>query len=61
MPKSYTFTTKNYPTNDLLELDLENHINQMAEADWELVCTQQLIKEYGAASPRMILFWVRAK
>jgi len=33
----------------------------MAEADWELVCTQQLIKEYGAASPRMILFWVRAK
>lgn len=61
MPKSYTFTTKNYPTNDLLELDLENHINQMAEADWELVCTQQLIKEYGATSPQMILFWVRAR
>lgn len=61
MPKTYSFTTKSYPTNDLLELDLESHMNQMAETGWELVCTQQLIKEYGTTSPQIILFWVRDK
>jgi len=61
MPKTYTFTTRHYPTNDLLELDLENHMNQMAETGWELVCTQQLIKEHRTESPKMILFWARGK
>lgn len=61
MPKAYTFTTKHYPTNDLLELDLENHMNQMAEVGWELVCTQQLINEYSATTPQMILFWAKSR
>ncbi len=61
MPKTYSFTTKSYPINDLLELDLENHMNQMAETGWELVCTQQLIKEYSTTSPQIIFFWVRDK
>ncbi len=61
MPKAYTFTTKHYPTNDLLELDLENHMNQMAEVGWELVCTQQLINELRATTPQLILFWVKGK
>lgn len=59
MPKAYTFTTKHYPTNDLLELDLENHLNQMAEVGWELVCTQQLINEFKATTPQLLLFWVK--
>ncbi|MGK2907507.1 MAG: hypothetical protein ACSLFH_14355 [Desulfuromonadales bacterium] len=61
MPKTYSFTTKSYPTNDLLELDLESHLNQMAETGWELVCTQQLIKEYSTTSAQIILVWVRDK
>lgn len=61
MRKTYTFTTKHYPTNDLLELDLENHMNQMAEGGWELVCTQQLIREYSDATPQLLLFWVKGE
>lgn len=57
MAKEYTFTTKNYPVNDLLELDLEEHLNQMAKVGWELVGTQHLINEHSSASPKMILFW----
>ncbi len=30
MLKTYSFTIKSYPINDLLELDLENHMNLMA-------------------------------
>ncbi len=59
MPKTYTFTTKLYPINDLLELDLENHMKQMAEGSWELVCTQQLINEYSDTTPKIMLFWVK--
>ena len=61
MGKEYTFTTKNYPVNDLYELDLEEHINQMAKTGWELVSTQQLIREHNHTAPQMILFWGRAK
>ena len=57
MPKEYTFTPKHYPTNDLYELDLENHMNQMAAAGWELVSTQQLIREHSPTTPQMIFFW----
>ena len=56
MPKEYTFTTKHCPVNDLLELDLRQH-NQMAEAGWELVSTQKLIREHSPTTPQMIFFW----
>jgi predicted GNAT family N-acyltransferase len=45
MAKAYTFTTKHYPVNDLLELDLQDHLEQMAKFGWELVSTQRLINE----------------
>lgn len=61
MPKEYTFSTKHYPTNDLYELDLEEHMNQMANAGWELVSTQQLIHEQNSTSPQLILFWCKEK
>jgi len=51
MAKEYTFTTKNYPVNDLLELDLEEHLNQMAKVGWELVGTQHLVNEHSSATP----------
>ena len=61
MPKEYTFTTKHYPTNDLYELDLEEHMNQMATAGWELVSTEQLIGERGSTTPQIILFWSKGQ
>ena len=61
MPKEYTFTTKNYPTNDLYELDLEEHMNQMAKVGWELVSTEQLIQEHNSTPPQLILFWGKEK
>lgn len=57
MSKRYTFTTKHFPTNDLWELDLEQHMNQMAEDGWALVCTQHLVHEERQSTPRLILFW----
>ncbi len=59
MSKEYTFTTKHYPVNDLLELELEEHMNQMGKAGWELVSTQELIHEYSPTTSQMILFWAR--
>jgi len=35
MPKEYTFTTRHSPANDLYQLDLEEHINQMAKVGLE--------------------------
>ncbi len=61
MSKEYTFTTKHYPVNDLLELDLEEHMNQMGKAGWELVSTQQLIREHSPTTSQMILFWGKDK
>ena len=46
MGKSYTFTTKHYPANDLLALDLQEHLDGMARLDWRLVSTQRLINNY---------------
>lgn len=57
MPKEYTFSTKHYPVNDLLELDLQNHLDQMAEIGWTLVSTQQLIHSHSKTTPQMIIFW----
>jgi hypothetical protein len=57
MAKTYTFTTRHYPINDLLALDLQDHLDQMARAGWELVSTQQLINEHSATTPQMIFFW----
>ncbi len=59
MPKAYTFTTKHYPVNDLLALDLQDHLDQMAKTGWELVSTQQLINEHSVTTPQIILFWGR--
>ncbi len=57
MAKAYTFTTKHYPVNELLALDVQDHLDQMAKFGWELVSTQQLINERSATTPQMIFFW----
>ena len=57
MAKSYTFTVKHYPVNDLLGLDLQDHLDSMARVGWELVGTQQLINEHSATTPQIIFFW----
>ncbi len=57
MAKVYTFTTKHYPVNDLLALDLQDHLDSMAKTGWELVSTQQLINEHSDTTPQMIFFW----
>ena len=57
MAKTYTFTIKHYPVNDLLALDLQDHFDQMAGVGWELVSSQQLINEHSSTTPQMIFFW----
>jgi len=57
MTKAYTFTTRHYPANDLLALDLQDHLDSMAKLGWELVSTQQLINKHSATTPQMIFFW----
>jgi hypothetical protein len=57
MSKSYTFTTKHYPVNDLLALELQDHLDQMAKMGWQLISVQQLINEHSATTPQMIFFW----
>lgn len=57
MARSYTFTTKHYPTNELLALDFQEHLDQMARLGWALVGTEPLVKEHDSASPQLILFW----
>jgi len=57
MAKSYTFTVKHYPVNDLLGLDLQDHLDSMARVGWELVSTQQLINEHSTTTPQIIFFW----
>jgi hypothetical protein len=57
MAKEYTFTSKHYPVNDLLALDLQDHLDQMAKVGWRLVSTQQLINEHSTTTPMMIFFW----
>ena len=61
MPKKYTFSTKHYPVNDLLELDLQNHLDQMAEVGWSLVNTQHLVHPHSETTPQMILFWSKGQ
>lgn len=57
MPREYTFTTRPYPVNDLCELDLQSHLDQMAGVGWVLVCTQHFLREGSQTQPQMILFW----
>ena len=57
MSKAFTFTIKHYPVNDLLALDLQDHLDSMAKLGWALVSTQQLINEHSATTPQMIFFW----
>ena len=57
MTKTYTFTTRHYPVNELLALDLQQHLDQMAKEGWDLVSSQQLINKHYDAIPQMIFFW----
>ena len=57
MEKAYTFTIKHYPVNDLLALDLQDHLDSMAKLGWQLVSTQQLINEHSTTTPQIIFFW----
>jgi hypothetical protein len=56
MAKTYTFTIKHYPVNDLLALDLQDHLDQMARVGWELVNSQQLINGHSSTTPQMVFF-----
>jgi len=57
MAKAHTFTVKHYPVNDLLALDLNNHLESMGTLGWELIDTQQLINEHSSTTPQLIFFW----
>jgi hypothetical protein len=59
MAKEYIFTIKHYPINDLLALDLQDHLDQMAKTGWELTNTQQLVNDHSSTTPQMIIFWSR--
>jgi hypothetical protein len=59
MAKTYTFTTKHYPINDLLALDLQDHLDSMAKTGWELVSVKQLVDAQSASTPQIIFFWGR--
>jgi hypothetical protein len=59
MAKAYTFTIRHYPVNDLLALDLQDHLDGMATVGWELISTQQLINEHSATTPQVMFFWGR--
>jgi len=57
MAKAYTFTLKHYPVNDLLALDLQDHLDSMSRVGWELVSTEKLVDEHSATTPQILLFW----
>lgn len=57
MESNATFTTRHYPTNDLLALDLQEHLDSMSKLGWELVTAQHLSSEHSATTPQLILFW----
>ena len=58
MAKANTFTVKHFPVNELLSLDLQDHMDNMAKLGWNLVSTQQLINEHSSTTPQLIFFWV---
>ena len=59
MAKANTFTVKHYPVNDLLALDLQDHLDSMAKSGWDLVGTQQLINEHSSTTPQLLFFWAK--
>jgi hypothetical protein len=59
MAKSYTFTVKHYPVNDLLALDLQDHMDSMSKLGWEIVSVKQLINDHNVTTPQIIFFWGR--
>lgn len=61
MERAYTFTAKHYPVNDLLELDLEEHLNQMGKMGWDLVSTEQLVNKHSKTTPQLLFFWGKQK
>ena len=52
MPKEYAFTTRHSPAKNLYQLDLEEHMHQMAKVGLELVSTEQLIQEHNSKMPQ---------
>ena len=59
MAKANTFTVKHYPVNELLALDLQDHMDGMAKSGWDLVGTQQLINEHSSTTPQLLFFWAK--
>jgi len=57
MAKAYTFTIKHYPVNDLLALDLQDHLDSMSRVGWELISTERLVDEHSATTPQLLFFW----
>jgi len=57
MAKAHTFTIKHYPVNDLLALDLQDHLDSMSRVGWELISTENLIDEHSATTPQLLFFW----
>jgi hypothetical protein len=57
MAKAFTFTIKHYPVNDLLALDLQDHLDSMSRLGWELVSTESLVDEHSATTPQLLFFW----
>jgi len=57
MAKAYTFTLKHYPVNDLLALDLQDHLDSMSRVGWELVSTEKFVDEHSATTPQILFFW----
>lgn len=57
MTKAYTFTIKHYPVNDLLALDLQDHLDSMSRVGWELISTEKLVNEHSTTTPQLLFFW----
>jgi len=45
--KANTFTAKHYPVNDLLALDLQDHLVSVAESGWVLIDIHDNIQRRG--------------
>jgi hypothetical protein len=61
MAKTYTFTVKHYPVNDLLALDLQDHMDSMSKQGWEIVSVQQLINDHSVTTLRSFFSGVRMR
>lgn len=46
--------------DDLLALDLQDRLDEMAKLGWEMVSTEQLINEHSPATPQRVFFWCKS-